>query len=252
MPICVSQGETHAVEPLDQQRQLLAQQRQLLRQDRHDQQHQRGERRSAPRSRPATTASSRGTRRAASCSTSGMERVGEHGADHERRQHRPEQPEQDDARRPTAERGPVAGCAAAAGVQAHRRACRTRVAPAVNAGATGRRGRARARRSRMARRSRASRRVLEVARAGRRWPASTRAELRRARRPRSRRSSQASGSRIDQPLGTASRRGQSSAAAVDLLQVAQHAGDDLARRRRPAGSSASGTSKSPGRPSRRR
>ena len=92
MPICVSQGEATRLIRSTSSGSCSLQQRQLLRQDRHDQQHQRGQRdqrrdldqhhREQPRHAPRRELLDQR-----------MQRVGEHGADHERRQHRPEQPD---------------------------------------------------------------------------------------------------------------------------------------------------------------
>jgi hypothetical protein len=129
-----------AVDPLDQERQLLVEERQLLRQDRHDQEDERGQRdQRCDLDQDDREQARHAARR--ELLDGGVERIGEHGADHERRQHRPEQPEQDD--RNDRDRGPVED-APLRRRQAHRRASWIRVAPAVNAGATGRRDRARA------------------------------------------------------------------------------------------------------------
>ena len=184
-------GRDDAVDPLGQQRQLVAQQRQLLRQDRHDQQQQRERATiSAPISTSAT-ASSRGTRRARQLLDQRMQRIGEHRADRERREHRRRA-----ARRQRPRRGrarPSCRIRRCAGVTGHR-AGRAR-SSAVNASATRRRGRARRRRSRMARRDRRRRARAPGSRRGR-PSAGKRAPSSACTRPRSRRSSQASGSRI--------------------------------------------------------
>ena len=142
MPICASQGATSRLIRSTSSGSCSLQQRQLLRQDRHDQQHQRGERdqrrdldQRSPRARAARGAPPAARPRGAA----------------RRRARRRSRTASAPARAATAATtataaisGPVEGAPLRRGQAPSKGARRIRVAPAVNAGATGRRGRARA------------------------------------------------------------------------------------------------------------
>ena len=88
MPICASQGVTTRLIRSTSSGSCSSQERQLLRQDRHDQQHAaRRARRSAAISTSVTASSARHAPRRELLDRR-VQRIGEHRADHERRQHR--------------------------------------------------------------------------------------------------------------------------------------------------------------------